>query len=359
MLSKHTLAALVLAPLLGAALPAPAAVRYAVTALPAGTTPSGINNSGQIVGDFGSQGFSWTNGTLVQFGAMGGSFASARAVNNGGAVAGYAELANGDVQAFSHSAGVTSPISVFGAPAGYGVGINDLGQIAGQYFSQATGTRAYLYSGGAALDLGDLGGGFAAANAVNNAGHVVGFSALDDAPFHAHAFFYADGVMRDLGAFPDASLSEATAINELDQVTGHGWVGGSFHAFLYQDGALSDLGTLGGRESFAYDINSLGQIVGYSDTAGDLQTAAYLWDAGVMLDLNSLIDPAAGWTLFQASGINDRGQIAAYGCRDDECGGVLLDIAAVPEPGSVLLLALGLGLLGWRRGRASAACRRG
>ena len=353
MLSKNTLATLVLASLFSTTLPAIAAPRYSVVALPALSVPGGINNSGQVVGDIGAatgrEAFVWSNGSLVRFGAMGGDFASGRAINNAGVAVGYAGVGENQVRAFSYSAGVTSVLDVFGAPVTFATGVNDGGHIVGQYYSEPTGTRAFVYADGTATDLGDLGGGFAAANAINSAGHVVGFSALDDAPFHAHAFLYADGVMRDLGAFPDASLSEATAINDADQVTGHGWVQGSFHAFLYEDGALQDLGTLGGRESFAYDINASGQIVGYSDLEGDFETAAYLWEDGVMMDLNSLIDPADGWTLYQASGINDRGQIAALGCRGDICGGVLLDIAAVPEPGTFVLLVVGLGLLGWRR----------
>ena len=32
-----------------------------------------------------------------------------------------------------------------------------------------------------------------------------------------------------------------------------------------------------------------------------------------MLDLNALVDPAAGWILVHATAINDSGQIAGYG----------------------------------------------
>lgn len=40
---------------------------------------------------------------------------------------------------------------------------------------------------------------------------------------------------------------------------------------------MKELGTLGGSESFAYDINDLGQIVGWAKT-GTGQTHAVLWD---------------------------------------------------------------------------------
>ena len=356
MLSKNMLAALMLAPLLSTSLPAIAAPRYTVVALPELATAAGINNSGQIVGDIatatGRDGFIWSNGVLEQFGAPGAPFTVGSAINNAGVAVGHAGTADGQIRALSYNAGSITTFSVFGASGSFATAVNDAGEIAGDYSSEATGGGAFHYANGVATDLGHLGGGFAAANAINSAGHIVGFSALDDAPFHAHGFLYADGVMHDLGAFPDASLSEATAINDSDQITGHGWVQGSFHAFLYERGELKDLGTLGGRESYAYDINASGQIVGYSDLEGQFQTAAYLWEGGAMFDLNSLIDPADGWTLYQASGINDRGQITAIGCRSDECASVLLDIAAaVPEPGTFVLLVVGLGLLGWRRVR--------
>jgi hypothetical protein len=74
-----------------------------------------------------------------------------------------------------------------------------------------------------------------------------------------------------------------------------------------------------------------------------------------MVDLNSLIDPASGWVITDAEGINGAQQIAATACRGGaigECYAVRLDlVSAVPEPGSWAMLAFGLGAIGLRRAR--------
>jgi probable HAF family extracellular repeat protein len=354
MFSRNYLLALLCAPLLCAAPMAQAVPRYTITALPTGTSAYGINEAGQIVGDLsvdgGQRGFVWSNGALVQIGTLGGVDSHGQAINRHGQATGHASQANGDMRAYSYAGGMLTPLSVQGSSTSYGMAINDSGQIAGVYTDAAL-VRAFLQNGGTTVDLGTLGGDFASANGINNLGHVVGISALDDStPWLAHAFLYANGVMTDLGTMAGASLSEATAINDQGQIAGHGWVQGSHHAFIYENGVMKDLGTLGGRRSFAYDINSHGQVVGNSNDPDDFDYFAYIYDRGVMIDLNTLIDPALGWTLHDANGINDRGQIAAYGCRAGECGALLLDLAAVPEPGSVALMFAGLGMLYLRSG---------
>jgi len=74
---------------------------------------------------------------------------------------------------------------------------------------------------------------------------------------------------------------------------------------------MTDLGTLTGDVSSSGDgINDWGQVVGgsYSASGG---SRAYIWQNGVMTDLNTLIPPNSPLDLLEASGtINDSGQIA-------------------------------------------------
>jgi len=70
-----------------------------------------------------------------------------------------------------------------------------------------------------------------------------------------------------------------------------------------------------------------------------------------MVDLNTLIPANSGWTLTEAHGINNLGQIAGSGAINREGHAFLL--TPVPEPtGLCLGAALGFGMLAARRRRA-------
>jgi len=80
---------------------------------------------------------------------------------------------------------------------------------------------------------------------------------------------------------------------------------------------MTDLGTLDGyTDSFAYGINNAGQVVGISFDWGFEMVRPFLYNKGVMIDLNTLLPPDSGWVLRSTGGINESGQIIGYGLKD-------------------------------------------
>jgi probable HAF family extracellular repeat protein len=73
---------------------------------------------------------------------------------------------------------------------------------------------------------------------------------------------------------------------------------------------MTDLGTLPGDvSSAAFDINEKGQVVGFSCDI-NFNCRAFLWEKGVMTDLNTLLAPGSSLYLTFGGGINDFGEIA-------------------------------------------------
>ena len=65
------------------------------------------------------------------------------------------------------------------------------------------------------------------------------------------------------------------------------------------------------RNSFAYDVNRAGQVVGNSDTGGGRYSmAGVLWDNGQPVELNDLAGAGSKIHIDIGKGINDAGYIA-------------------------------------------------
>lgn len=324
-----------------------------------------VNALGQVVGtaqlpDETYTAFSYTgSGGMVDLGGLGGTYAIAQSVNASGQIVGQAYTAgNASIRAFLTTSGGTmtdlGTIGTGGNSIAYG--INDSGTIVGRSTNLEGRDRAFSYTvGGAMTDLGTLGGLYSQATAISSAGHIVG-SATTNNNDATHAFLLAPGgSMVDLGALDITHASSGLAVNASGQVVGFSGVDEAKSAFSYtSEGGMVDLGSFGGFYNVAMDLNDAGQIVGTSGADGWADQRAFLYENGVMHDLNDFVTGAAGWTLIEATSINELGQIVGYGFFNDASHAFLLTAVTIPEPGTYAALTglLVLSFTALRRRRA-------
>ncbi len=327
--------------------------------------------------------------------------ATPAAISNVGQVVGSAIPNGGSFNAFFYSGGAMQNLNtLLNSTYSIATAINESGTVAGNFRAADGSENVFLYKDGGISDLGKLPGGvWAEAADINNNGQIVGTCCASD--HYEHAFLFSNGSMQDLGLFGGID-SEANGINDNGQITGyiatgsknigyvydqgalttftltgyqstsgdyinsHGQVAGSAmhdlgsvptHAFFYSGGRIQDIGTLNGNYSVARGINEDGVVVGYSTYTSNPtwgEWHAYIYQHGMMQDLNSLIAPFGG-ALQTATGINDIGQIVGVAQLPSGDSFAYL-LTPIPEPSTVALLGIGaIGLLAyaWRCRRAT------
>ncbi|QYF92986.1 hypothetical protein KY495_20110 [Massilia sp. PAMC28688] len=165
----------------------------------------------------------------------------------------------------------------------------------------AAGYRSYFFNGQTVRDIGTLGGPYAFASSLNDAGQVTGSASYAGAEF-SRAFLWSETAgMRDLGVIGGSS-SYGSDINEYGLVAGYSTTqaGDQFtrHAFGWRAaGGMRDLGVLpGAATSTGLAVNDSGMVVGYSDST------AFAWTSATGMQA---IGPDAEATL-----VNDQGQVA-------------------------------------------------
>ncbi len=360
---------------LGSASLAFAATEYNLSAVP--TLDGGtrnfaldLNNARQVTGNSGMAG----NTTLNPYLATGASatylgtidtsnvFGRGYAVNDAGVVVGESNNDSSNAFIWDSANGIRELFSIAGTSSGVAHDINNNNLIVG-ISSNGLASRPTLYtpngSGGfAASDLGSLDGQnntLGRAWGINDAGTAVGVSRRQTTPTSvSQATRWQNGAITNLGSLQPDSFSEAFAINESGVAVGtavNGATGGGTsirRAVRFDNGTVTDLGSLGRTFSEAKDINDAGTIVGFTTNISGSPQAAFVFEDGVMIDLNTLIPAGSGWTLTSAEGINDNGDIAGFGTFGGNTRAFLL--TPIPEPTSMALLGLG-GLAMLRRRR--------
>lgn len=174
-----------------------------------------------------------------------------------------------------------------------------------------------------------LGGDFYSAGGINNSGQVVG-QYFDNVEFKYRAFRLTDNVLDLIGG--DKDWTQANGINDAGQVVGSVPEGIFDYgcAYYWNGGSIIYLERPFGYKSSANAINDSLQIVGAMTDRSDV-IHAYLWpDSTTAIDLNFQIPHNSGWILQSATDINNLGEIIGEGeLNGSPRSFILLPIATV------------------------------
>ncbi|HEX5683053.1 MAG TPA: hypothetical protein VFY73_03365 [Ideonella sp.] len=255
-----------------------------------------------------------------------------------------------------------------------GSAINDAGQVVGTRYRHSGPGKVVVWSGNTRIYMDALVGpdGFSNGSDINQAGHAVGSSQVKLGDFTAHATLWKDGAVTDLGGLAETDESSANGINDSGVIVGRsGPKNGDYRAVQWDAKGITDLGTLPDHvRSHASRINRDGIVIGFSSAKHDFAPRPVAWKEGVIhdlgtlpghpfgivgainadgkmvgssfdknfsgdiptlwlavgrkpLDLNTLIPngcvdaQGVSWSLQRATGINDRGEITAFGEKTD------------------------------------------
>jgi probable HAF family extracellular repeat protein len=245
-------------------------------------------------------GATWINGRLTPLpNTLGGNNSNVFGLNDSGQIVGFAETAVYDASCstpgkpFQHYRfdaaiwepnGKLRPLKPYpGDTVSFGFGINNLGQaVGGSGLCSKTdlppnpmGMRSVLWEkDGTPIDLGGLGGALSLPSAITDRGDVDGAATDQNGNLRPYLWTKEWGKPHNLGALhPDDPVVVAPCCNT---------------------------------------VNLSRQVVGF-DLDSNFNSRAFLWQNGVMVDLNDLIAADSPWVLESALAINDAGQITGYG----------------------------------------------
>jgi probable HAF family extracellular repeat protein len=302
---------------------------------------TGLNNNGDVVGynSLTNAAFLYTDGKLTSLGL---GYGDRVAIDNRGQVA---TVSSTSYRSYLYTPPNLGNLTDLGSLGGRG-GLNNAGQTnamalddsgvvvgVSSYPAASPTWHAFSFANGRISDLGVLvAGGNRQARGINNLGQIVGDSWATGG--YDRAFQMVNGTMTDMDPSLPAYDSYAQAINDVGQilvVTNKAWHqvfngrklqwvayrGTNWYTLLFSsNGTSTDLGTLGTPGTFGSAMNRGGDVVGQAYAANGTPPA-FLYRAGLMMDLNSHVLNACGLTLVRAANIDDAGQIICWGQAAD------------------------------------------
>ncbi len=200
-------------------------------------------------------------------------------VNNQGSIAGYAQAASGEEHLILWESQSRQNLGNLGGQTIRPSKIAADGTIVGNSDTQFRESHAFVYRGGLLMDLGTLGGFSSSATGVNGSGQVVGV--IENYAGPVEAFLFTGTNMTRLAPLRTGESASVNDINDRGYIVG--WATDIRNEFgtpyglsacLWTAGRAYDLNDLASREegwflTHATAINNIGQIVGYGYLRGE------------------------------------------------------------------------------------------
>ena len=227
----------------------------------------------------------------IDLGHLGGTQTVANGLNDAGQVVGWSKDASGRTQAFAWSNGVMTGLGFLpGGTTSVANAVNNRGHVAGYSYVSGTAYHGFLYASNSMADIGAL-GTYSQARAINAMDELTGSSPPTNFPSENFSFLWKTNRFITISSFSFAAGSyscDGYGINDFSQISGSMRINATantprFWGYVWEDAngngttdsderhMLGSLGVAGttGSTSVAFDINDLGQVVGWTSITND------------------------------------------------------------------------------------------
>lgn len=279
------------------------------------TSPNGINDSRIVVGTYSitqqcvhtfcatPYGFIWNNGTFTKLSFPGSNATVATGINNGGQIVGnYTTVAltpqksNG----FIYNGSTFTTLNVSGAVLTQPKGINNSGQVVGYFESPAASAHGFLYSGGTFTTFDYPGATYTNFQSINDSGTITGVAGISGAGV---CFVYSAGVFTPINtsAYPNYFCNSAAINNSGQMVLTLGTrISGlsPLLGLIDSNGLFTAISVPNSTINSAAGLNNLGDVVGLEYTGFYFGYAAFASADGATLTSLSPNGATAGGPAF-------------------------------------------------------------